>query len=183
MPEEDFWESLLDVPGILDALAVGPQLGNVIELGCGYGTFTIPVAKRISGMVYSFDIDPLMIERSAERCANSGVSNVKLILRDVAVEGFGTELAGDACLLFNILHANDPGVLLHAAAAAVRVGGTVLAIHWRYDPSTPRGPSLDIRPRPEQIITWAEKTGRLGLSGSVIDLPPWHYGLKFIVID
>jgi hypothetical protein len=48
-------------------------------------------------------------------------------------------------------------------------------IHWRYG-DTPRGPNLDIRPRPEQIVEWAEG---LELESGVIDLPPWHYGLSF----
>ena len=34
----------------------GRTLNNVVELGCGYGTFTLPVARRISGVVETFDI-------------------------------------------------------------------------------------------------------------------------------
>jgi hypothetical protein len=54
----------------------------------------------------------------------------------------------------------------------------VLVIHCRYDPMTPRGPNLEIRPRPEQIAGWARETGLLEVQGPVIDLPPWHYGLR-----
>ena len=36
---------------------------------------------------------------------------------------------------------------------------------------------LDIRPRPEQIIDWARKAG-LEPIGNIINLPPWHYGLR-----
>ena len=85
--------------------------------------------------------------------------------------GFGVQV--DAVLLFNILHCDEPTRLLRHAAAA---GRDVLAIHWRYD-ETPRGPSLDIRPRPEQIIQWGREAG-LEPIGDVIDLPPWHYGLR-----
>ncbi len=35
----------------------------------------------------------------------------------------------------------------------------MLVIHWPYDPATPRGPNLEIRPRPEQIAAWAAETG------------------------
>src|SRR5687768_18236428 len=41
-----------NIPLILDRLGIGPELNDVAELGCGYGTFTIPIAKRISGSVY-----------------------------------------------------------------------------------------------------------------------------------
>jgi hypothetical protein len=54
----------------------------------------------------------------------------------------------------------------------------VLVIYWRWDRATPRGPSLEIRPRPEQIVAWAEQTKLLDAEGPVIDLPPWHYGLR-----
>lgn len=50
-------------------------------------------------------------------------------------------------------------------------------IHWNHG-RTPRGPSLNIRPKPEQVMEWAAQVG-LELDGGVIDLPPWHYGLKF----
>jgi hypothetical protein len=47
MPDEAWWESLFDVPLILDRLGIHPQIGDAVEPGCGYGTFTIPVAPRI----------------------------------------------------------------------------------------------------------------------------------------
>ena len=49
MPDESHWESLFDVPLILTRLGIG-EFHEVAELGCGYGTFTIPVARAISGM-------------------------------------------------------------------------------------------------------------------------------------
>ena len=55
----------------------------------------------------------------------------------------------------------------------------VLVIHWRYDPATPRGPNLEIRPKPEQFVGWEGETGLLEPEGPVIDLPPWHYGVRF----
>jgi SAM-dependent methyltransferase len=99
----------------------------------------------------------------------------------VLAEGFGGEpQTKDACLLFNILHGEEPERLLAHAARVVRPGGRVLVIHWRYDPATPRGPSLEIRPRPEQVIEWARKTRMLQFVTPVVDLPPWHYGLRFV---
>lgn len=68
--------------------------------------------------------------------------------------------------------------MLAEAARVVRPGGYVLVIHWRYDPATPHGPNMEIRPRPGQIEGWAKETGMLEAEGAVIDLPPWHYGLR-----
>jgi SAM-dependent methyltransferase len=179
MPEEAYWETLFDVGLILDRLGVDAGVRKVIEMGCGYGTFTIPVARRISDTVTTFDIDEAMIGRTRQRAAAAGAWNVLYAVRDVFADGFGGGAGGkDACLLFNILHCEEPVRLLAEAARVVRPGGAVLVVHWRCDPATPRGPSLGIRPRPEQITEWAEETGLLETEGPVIDLPPWHYGLR-----
>lgn len=180
MPEEAYWESLFDVELVLDRLGVDASLGDVVELGCGYGTFTLPVARRISGRLLSLDVEPAMVERTRQRLAAAGIGNVRCEVRDVVRDGFGCAPdSQDACLLFNILHCEEPVALLAAAAQTVRPGGWVLVIHWRYDPATPRGPSPDIRPRPNQIVGWAARTGLVEMVGEVIDLPPWHYGLRF----
>jgi SAM-dependent methyltransferase len=172
MPDEAFWESLFDVPLILSRLGIG-RFHDVAELGCGYGTFTVPVAQSVSGTVYTFDVDPVMIERTRERSRGLRVVCAE---RDVMDRGFGVQ--ADAVLLFNILHCNEPVKLLRHAADALRPGGEVLVIHWRYG-ETPRGPSLDIRPRPEQMVEWGRRAG-LKLAGEAIDLPPWHYGLRLL---
>ena len=179
MPEEAYWETLFDVPLILDRLGINSELRDVVELGCGYGTFTLPVAQRISGLLTTFDIDPVMVERSRVRATLSGVGNVLHVVGDVFADGFGESASKDACLLFNILHCEQPVKLLAEAARVVRPAGYVYVIHWRYDPATPRGPSMEIRPRPEQILNWANEAGLLAFLEVVLDLPPWHYGIRF----
>ncbi len=184
MPEEAYWETLLDVELILDRLEIDQRLRNVVEMGCGYGTFTLPVAQRISGVLTTFDIDPAMIERTRQRAAQAGVSNVLFVVDDVFANGFGGEAgSADACLLFNILHCEQPVMLLAEAARVVRPAGFVHVIHWRYDPATPRGPSMEIRPRPEQIVVWAKEAGLVSSPEETVDLPPWHYGIRFCRAD
>lgn len=178
MPPQDYWETLFDVPGILDSFGFGPATGDVAELGCGYGTFTLPLARRIGGTVHTLDIEAEMVAVTQQRAAAARLTNVNAELRDVLAGGFGPPAGScDAALLFNILHAEQPVALLRAARDVVRPGGLVAVIHWRSDIATPRGPSLDIRPRPGQIAAWAAEAG-LDADGPGFDLPPWHYGLK-----
>jgi len=170
MPEEAYWESLFDVPLILSKLHIG-DFRDVAEFGCGYGTFSIPVAKAISGTLHTFDIDPAMVARTLERGAGLSIDARQ---HDVMEHGFGVTV--DAVLLFNILHCEQPVRLLGLAADVLRPDGKVLVIHWRCDIPTPRGPSAAIRPRPQQIIEWAARSDLI--AGDVIDLSPWHYGLN-----
>jgi SAM-dependent methyltransferase len=171
MPDERYWESLFDVPLILERLQIA-RVQDVAELGCGYGTFTIPIARAIRGTVHTFDVDPDMIARTKQR---AGELKIECTARDVMNEGFGVQV--DAVMLFNILHCDEPTKLLRHARNAMRPDGEVLVIHWRYA-DTPRGPSMDIRPKPEQIVHWASEAG-LKPACDTIDLPPWHFGLRF----
>ena len=181
MPDEALWERLFDVELSLDRLGI-TGLSNVVELGCGYGTFTVPVAKRIRGTLHAYDIDEAMVTRARKRAAGAGLANVVVETRDVLERGFGLPpKSQDGCLLFNILHHDEPVAVLSAAADVVRPGGRLFVIHWRHDPRTPRGPELGIRPRPEQIVAWADETGALDPAAGVLDLPPWHFGLVLTV--
>ncbi len=176
MPEEAYWESLFDIPLILDRLGIDRTVEHVAELGCGYGTFTLPVARRIRGTAFTFDIEPAMIARTEARAAAEGLGNVRAMLRDVLAAGFGLEPRScDAVLLFNILHFPQAEGLVRKAAEVLRPGGRVLAIHWRSDPATPRGPPLHVRPKPSDAERWAKAAG-LTVTATV-ELPPWHFGV------
>lgn len=176
MPDETYWESLFDIRLILDRLGPGPHDRDVAELGCGYGTFTLPVARRIAGRVHAFDLEPEMCTRTQQRADEAGIGNIHVNLRDVISDGFGLDDGScDACLLFNILHCPESPDLLIKAARIVRPSGRVLVIHWRSDVKTPRGPAREVRPRYGQISTWAESAG-LTASPEVL-LPPWHFGV------
>lgn len=176
MPEQPYWETLFDVAGVLDRLGIDQRIEEAVEVGCGYGTFTLPVAERIRGRVYAFDIEEAMIVTTRARVAAAGRPNVTVNRRDVLADGFGLPPASiDAVLLFNILHAENPEAMLRIARDVLRPGGRVFVIHWRSDVTTPRGPDLSIRPRPEQIAAWAAHVGLR--AGRPQLLPPWHFGL------
>merc|ERR1712232_850310 len=128
-----------------------------------------------------FDIDEGMVEKTLARANGDGISNIRAFTRDVLAEGYGIEYEScDAVLLMNILHCRDPVHMLKEAAHLLKLGvGRIYATHWQHDQSTPRGPPMEIRPRPEQLPIWAAETGLLAVDRGPIDLPPWHYGWVF----
>ena len=77
---------------------------------------------------------------------------------------------------FNILHAEHPEKLLEAHQFDIAPGGLLGIMHWNYDPKTPRGLSMAIRPRLEDLRKLAEASGFRILTPHV-DLPSWHYGI------
>ena len=179
MPEREMWEKFFNPAKILTTLDINSQTGDVAEFGCGYGTFTIPADRVIKGKIYALDIEPDMIRITDEEVKKHGLSNVQTVLRDFMVEGSGLPNESmDYVMLFNILHLEKPMFLINEAKRVLRREGKLGIIHWNYDPTTPRGPSLDIRPKPEDCIKWAES---VGFRGTVrYDLKPYHYGVVLI---
>ena len=47
MPPETVWSAFFDVDTLLDKMQVNQSVNNLMEVGCGYGTFTIAAAIKI----------------------------------------------------------------------------------------------------------------------------------------
>jgi SAM-dependent methyltransferase len=180
MPAAEQWESYFDAAGIVESLGCCHLTEDVVEFGCGYGTFTIPAALRTSGTVHALDIDPLMVAATAARASQAGVSNVMVEQRDFVAQGCGREPQSSSfVMLFNILHIEDPVALLRESSRVLRPGGLVGVIHWNHDIRTPRGPPLDIRPPPGQCRTWGEEAGLRWVRNEILPGSPWHWGMVF----
>lgn len=183
MPEPGVWDAFFAPDAALDRLGLHPGVRDALDVGCGYGTFAVPAARAIRGVVHAFDIDPAMVEATAGRARRAGLTNVRAAVRDVVDRGSGLpDGAVGFIMLFNILHCEDPVGLLAEARRVGTRGATVAVMHWRPDPSTPRGPSMAIRPRPEDLARWADAAGLRPATAAegVIDLPPFHFGLRFV---
>lgn len=180
MPEEAYWNSLFDIEGIVEWLDLAGKNASIVEIGCGYGSFTVPVAKKSAGNIFAFDIDASMIAVAQEHVRNAGLSNVMFGLRDVIEQGTGLESEStEMVLLFNILHFDDRRVLLEEAARVLQPGGVVAIIHWRKDVPTPRGPAVASRPDQAQILSAAAGL-KLKFAGNSRILEPYHWGIQLV---
>lgn len=180
MPEETYWSSLFDIDGILEWLAPYKKTAKIVEIGCGYGTFTVPLAKKLEGTIYTFDIESSMIEVARINTQKASLSNITFGLRDVLEQGTGLESdSTDMVLLFNILHFNEKRVFLEEASRILKNGGIVAIIHWRKDISTPRGPAMNTRPDKAQILRASEGLN-LNYHGNSEILEPYHWGMQLV---
>ena len=177
MPDEAMWEGFFDPSSMLSRVGLTPETSSAVDLGCGYGTFTLPAARIIKGTVHGFDIEPEMIRATSSKAQEAGLANVQLHLRDFVADGTGLPDASVGyVMLFNILHAEDPQRLLREAYRILTPDGTAAVMHWVSDRPTPRGPSLDIRPSPADCRKWMTGAG-FTLEDGVVELPPYHFGL------
>ena len=177
MPDEAMWDTFFKTDDILTRLHLSASSGDVVDFGCGYGTFTLPAARMTRGTVYAFDIEPDMVSMVKARAHEQGLRNIKAEIRDFIKNGTGLDnsMIGYA-ILFNILHAQNPMILLQEAHRILSPGGRLGVIHWNYDSATPRGPSMQIRPTPEQCGEWMTLAG-FNIVEAHVDLPPYHYGI------
>jgi ubiquinone/menaquinone biosynthesis C-methylase UbiE len=146
MPADDLWASFFDVGLMLSELQIDSGISNIVEIGCGYGTFTIPTAKIIKGILYTFDIEREMLDIVKQKLIKENIYNVNLEQRDLLAHKTGlADNSIDYVLLFNILHHESPHDFIDEAYRILKPHGKVGIIHWRSDVDTPRGPDLSIR--------------------------------------
>ncbi len=179
MPDEACWEAFFDPAAGIAALGIAGIKGDVVDFGCGYGMFALAAARVVGGTIYALDIDPEMIQTTRSKARAAGLANVRARTCDFVRDGAGLADATMAyAMLFNILHCDQPSALLEEAFRVLRPGGGLGIMHWNPDPTTPRGPPMEMHPRPAQCTAWAERAGFQLESPGHIDLPPYHYGLR-----
>ncbi len=177
MPDEQVWERFFNVEKILTELNVNDDILKLADLGFGYGTFTVPASKRIKGNIYAFDIEENLTRELLLKLKANNISNVHLFTKDFITEGTGLQNEeADYVMLFNILHAEKADDILNETYRILRKNGRVGVIHWNYDPDTPRGPSMSIRPKPEELKNLLIKNG-FSIIKDNVNLPPYHYGI------
>jgi SAM-dependent methyltransferase len=178
MPDEQLWNTFFDVKDILGRFFTLGRKLNIVEIGSGYGTFSVEIAKDFSTNLLCYDIDPIMISFLTDKKESEKLGSIHPILGDIVTNGTDLDRGSiDAVIMFNILHHSDNSVLLKEAYRILKKNGFLCVLHWNYDSKTPRGPSISVRPQPSNLIK------EIANSGFSIDWGPenigdWHYGIK-----
>jgi len=176
MPEEELWEGFFEPEQTLRKLGISEDTRDVADLGCGYGTFSLAAAHIVKGTVYAIDLEEEMIDRLNDRAKELGLENIKTIHRDFIEDDTGLGARSvNAVFLFNILHGEEPKAILKEAFRILAPGGIVVITHWIKDHRTPRGPPMDMRIEPQEIMHVLREIGFS--QPKHYELGPWHFGL------
>ena len=106
-----------------------PQHGNLLDLGCGVGTISVPLARRAPGAtVWAIDVNARARDLCAANAVSSGVANIAVVAPDQVPAGIEFE-----CIWSNppirvgkpALHA----LMLTWLARLVRGGYAVFVVH------------------------------------------------------
>lgn len=185
MPDRGWWTALWPDPeSVLRKLGAAAGM-TAVDLCCGDGYFTAPLAQITQGRTYALDIDPEMLGRADAEIARAGTSALKLIHADARDLPKLLPEKADFVLLANTFHGvPDQTALARAVAAALSAGGRFAVVNWhkRSREETTvlgeaRGPRTDLRMSPEETLGAVEPAG-FELE-RLIELPPYHYGAVF----
>lgn len=184
MPDADWWQALWPQPGkVLAELDIKPD-SKVVDLCCGDGLFTAPLARRVRHVI-AVDIDPEMLAAARAKVAAAGVANCEFVEGDAYAVADLVRRPADFVFMANTFHGvPDKPRLARAVATILKATGRFAVVNWHRRPrdetivlGQPRGPKTEMRMTPADAVTTVEPAG-LNLAG-VIELPPYHYAAIF----
>src|SRR4030066_1795856 len=91
MPDLELWESFFNPAIILQKMGLNRNCRNVVDLGCGYGTFSIAAAQITKGTIHAIDIDEGFIAVCKLKAIEAGLNNIKCEQRDFTLNGIGLD--------------------------------------------------------------------------------------------
>ena len=184
MPDVDWWEALWPRPSEVIA-ALGVQAGaEAVDLCCGDGLFTVPLA-RIARRLVAIDLDPEMLDKARVKLAAAGVTNCELVAGDAYAVAEMVRRPVEFVLIANTFHGvPEKERLAHAVASVLRPRGWFAVINWHRRPreqttvlGQPRGPNIEMRMEPAEVAAAVEPAGLKFVRA--VELPPYHYGAIF----
>ena len=188
MPTAGWWEALWPDPaGVLAKVGISAGL-EVIDLCSGDGWFTLQIAK-IARRVVAIDIDRHLLDVARARLAESSVANCEFIAGDAYEVAELAPARADCVFMANAFHGVPDRIrLTRAVGRALKRGGRFAVVNWHARPrettpilGEPRGPATELRLTPEATVAVVTAAGFKLLQ--VVDVPPYHYGAVFEVVQ
>ena len=184
MPDSDWWHTLWPDPKNV-ILSLGVKEGaRTIDLCCGDGYFTFPLAE-VSSKVYGIDLVPELLEQAKNEGENREITNCQWIQGDaMKLSEFVSEPI-DFVLIANTFHGiPDKEAMGKSIFSILKPEGELAIINWYKKPreettvlNLPRGPKSEMRMSPEEVEEVLLPAGFI--LKSLVELPPYHYGAIF----
>src|ERR1700733_1795227 len=95
-----------------------------IDLACGPGTYTRPLAARVRKAIGA-DLTPAMVEKARAEAARDGITNIEFVCADIYTLPFADGAAGIVSCGYAFHHMTDPPRALAEMARIVHPGGRV----------------------------------------------------------
>ena len=134
MPDPDWWLALWPRPDeVLETLGL-EKAAEVVDLCCGDGLFTIPLARMVRH-VAAIDLDPAPLAVARDRAIAEGLTNCTFTVGDAYDLEKLVPGRVDWVLIANTFHGvPDKTRLARAVAAVLKPGGRFAVINWHRRP-------------------------------------------------
>jgi len=135
----------LDPRKIIEQLPLEGSI-SIADLGCGAGSFTIPLAKRVkTGRIYAMDVSEEVLSVLRGRAEMEKVYNIRIMRADVErgldLNNDTIDLAVAANILFQL---EDKENFVKGIHRVLRKGGSLLVVDWL--PKVKAGPLHRVSP-------------------------------------
>ncbi len=170
---------LVELGRVLQELSLTPQT-VFLDLGCGAGNYTIPVAEAIGrlGRVYGVDAWQEGLDELKSKAAAKGLHNIETIHADLNERIPVGDGEIDVCFMATVLHdllRDDSGEkVLHEINRVLKPAGRLSIVEFKKvedGPGPPQGVRLSPEETEELVVPFGFTKDR------VIDLGPFHYML------
>ena len=115
---------------------IGIKPGMIIgEVGAGRGRYTVHIASRIgpTGMIYANDIEKEYLKYTEKRCADLGLTNVKIVLGGLTDPKL-PPAALDIVIMVNVVHClAEPVELLRNIRKSLKPDGVIAIVEGNLD--------------------------------------------------
>lgn len=117
-------------PPLLEAAFPGPG-GRVLDIGCGYGSTTLAMARNVGpdGRCVGVDISAPMLDLARRRAA--GLTNVEFREADAQTADLGREAFDAVMSRFGVMFFANPDAAFANIRRAARPGGRLAFVAWR----------------------------------------------------
>lgn len=189
MPDGDWWQALWPDPeGVLRRLGVDFGV-TVLDLCCGDGHFTAPLAHIVGGIgrVMALDLDADLLEQAKARTKAAGIPStaVRWLHCDASDLVGKVPSAPEYVFIANTFHGvPDKQQMARDVFNAMKPGGQFAIVNWHHRTrdetpvlGQPRGPETKMRMTPEMVMDEVLPVG-FRLHG-IVELPPYHYAIVF----
>ena len=120
---------------IIEHLDLAPGM-YVLDVGCGPGRLTIPLAKAVdeNGCVVAIDVQAGMLERARERAEAAKLTNIRFVRAAIERETLERGWADRAVLVTVLGEIPDRAAALAETFAALKPGGILSVTEVVFDP-------------------------------------------------
>jgi SAM-dependent methyltransferase len=131
---EQWFDTMLEPFGAaLDAAADAQPGDHVVDVGCGFGTTTLALARAVGpeGRVMAVDLSDVMVERVRARATDNGLTNVIARVADAQTDPLPASHFAVAVSRFGVMFFDDLTAAFANIRTSLQPGGRLVFICWQ----------------------------------------------------